>query len=391
MLKENQDAEQMTKDEGSAEQRSSPVVDALGTGVVENYQRLMKEFGIQDFSPLIHKLPPEKRHYLMRRGIIFGHTGMEPVIDAIINGEKFAVMTGIKPSSSYHVGSLMTAMEVVHFQRLGGKVYFCVADYETYVVNNLSFNDAIETAIDNIADLLALGLDPKNAYIYKQSSEELVKHYGLIFSAHVTMNELRGVYGEKPRLGYYNVALIQVADILLPQIMEGSMPTITPVGADQAPHARLSRDIVRRSFFKKRFTLPSFTYHRLIGGIDGSYKMSKSSPLSYFFLHEDMKDISYKIRNAFTGGRDTAEEQRRLGGRPEICRIFDLFKFMFEEDDNSLIEREQQCKSGELLCGPCKKQLIAKIEDYRHDHLEKKESLLEQAKEIIMSLETPQV
>ncbi len=391
MVKENQDSEQMPKDENETEQRASPVVDALGTGIVESYQKLMREFGIQDFSPLIHKLPPEKRHFLMTRGIIFGHTGMEPVIEAIINADKFAVMTGIKPSNPYHVGSLMTAMEVVHFQRLGGKVYFCIADYESYVVNNLSLNDAVDTAIDNVADLLALGLDLKNAYIYKQSSEDLVKHYGLIFSAHVTMNELRGVYGEKPRLGYYNAALIQVADILLPQIMEGPMPTITPVGADQAPHARLSRDIVRRGFFKKRFTLPSFTYHRLIGGIDGSDKMSKRNPLSSFYLHEEMKEISYKIRNAFTGGRDTAEEQRRLGGRPEICRVFDLFKFMFEEDDNSLVEREQQCRSGELLCGPCKKQLIVRIEDYRRDHLEKKENLREQAKEIVLSLETPQV
>ncbi len=390
MSEENQDAEQMTKDETPQKQSRSPVVDALGAGVVESYQKLMTEFGIRDFSPLVRKLPPEKQHFLMTRGIIFGHTGMEPVIDTIIHGKKFGVMTGIKPSNSYHVGSLMTAMEVVHFQRLGGKVYFCIADYESYVVNNLSFTDAIDTAIDNIADLLALGLDLKNAYIYKQSSENLVKHYGLIFSAHVTMNELRGVYGEKPRLGYYNAALIQVADILLPQIIEGSMPTITPVGADQAPHARLTRDVVRRGVFKKKFNLPSFTYHRLIGGIDGTDKMSKRNPLSMFYLHEDMKDISYKIRNAYTGGRDTAKEQRRLGGRPEICRVFDLFKFMFEEDDDLLKEREQQCRSGELLCGPCKKQLIVKIEDYRADHLEKKESLFDQAKEIVLSLETPQ-
>ena len=368
-------------------------VDALDGGTIENYDRLIKEFGIKPFQPLIEKIPPEKRHFLMTRGVIFGHTDMEPVIDAIVNHKKFAVMTGIKPSNSYHVGSLMTAMEVVYFQKLGGKVFFCLADFESYVVNRIPFAEAEKTAIDNIADLLALGLDPEpdKAYIYKQSAEPLVKHYGLIFSSHVTMNELRGVYGEKTRLGYYNAAMVQIADILLPQIIDGPMPTVTPVGADQAPHARLTRDIAKRGIFKQKFNLPSFTYHKLIGGIDGSDKMSKRNPLSFFYLHEDMKDITYKLKNAFTGGRDTAAEQRKLGGRPEICRIFDLYKFLFEPNDKELKEREEKCRSGELLCGQCKKELIQKVEEFRAKHLELKTSYMDKAKEIVTSLKTPEV
>ncbi len=366
-------------------------VDALDGGTIENYERLMKEFGIKPFAPLVQKLPADKRHFLMTRGVIFGHTGMEQVIDAIVNNKKFAVMTGIKPSNSYHIGSLTTAVEVVHFQKLGGKVYFCLADFETYVVNRIPFSEAEKIAIDNVADLLALGLDEKNAYIYKQSAEPMVKHYGLIFSSHVTMNELRGVYGLKTRLGYYNAAMVQIADILLPQILEGPMPTVTPVGADQAPHARLTRDIAKRGIFKQKFNLPSFTYHKLIAGIDGSDKMSKRNPLSFFYLHDDMKDITYKLKNAFTGGKDTAAEQRKLGGNPDICRIFDLYKFMFEPDDKALKEREERCRSGELLCGTCKKELIEKVKEFREKHLELKTSYMDKAKEIVTSLETPDI
>jgi len=42
-------------------------------------------------------------------------------------------MTGIKPTGQYHIGSLITCKEVLYFQNLGGKVYFCIADMEAYL------------------------------------------------------------------------------------------------------------------------------------------------------------------------------------------------------------------------------------------------------------------
>ncbi len=58
---------------------------------------------------------------------------------------------------------------------------------------------------------------------------------------------------------------------------------------------------------------------------------------------------------AFTGGRDTVEEQRKLGGRPEVCNVYAYYYFLFEEDDQALVDRELGCKKGEILCGECKK------------------------------------
>jgi tryptophanyl-tRNA synthetase len=367
------------------------VVDALEGSGISNYDRLMTEFGIEHFSNIIERIPIEKRHNFITRGIMFGHTDMLPVLDAIENRKLFGCMTGIKPTGSYHIGSLSTVQEVIYFQQLGAKVYFCVADIEAYAANDQSLEISEETAIDNIADVLALGLDPDpdKAYIYKQSTEPEVLKMGFVFSSTITSSTLRSIYGDKKNIGYYNSAFIQSADILLPQLLESPMPTVTPIGADQAPHSRLTRDIARKERFQKqyKFKLPSFTFHYLLEGIDGSEKMSKKIPMSVFSLTEDFKtEIKPKIQNALTGGKDTAAEQRKLGGEPDKCRVFDLFKFMFEPDDKALLERKTVCKNGTLLCGPCKRELMVAIENYQEHHLNKKDIQLKIAKEIIKDL-----
>ena len=68
-------------------------------------------------------------------------------------------------------------------------------------------------------------------------------------------------------------------------------------------------------------------------GLDGSPKMSKRSPMSYFTLHEENEAIKRKISHAFTGGRDTVKEQRQLGGVPEICPIYEICLYQFVTDD----------------------------------------------------------
>lgn len=333
---------------------------------------------------------PDNPHFFMTRGLMFGHTDIKPVFEAMKKKKKFAVMTGIKPSGYYHIGSLATAQELVYFQQQGGKVFYCIADLEALATNNQSLEESRLNAIDNVADLLALGLDPdpEKCLIYRQSSHTEVLKMAYVFSSNVTLNTLKGIYGDKTRLGYYNSALIQVADILLPQLIDGPMPTVTPIGADQAPHARLTRDIARKQVFQEtyKFKLPSFTYHYLIKGIDGSDKMSKKNPMSVFTLGEDLKkDIKPKIQNALTGGRDTAAEQREKGGNPDECRVFDLFRFMFEPDDEKLMDRKKRCLSGELLCGYCKKDLLQAIGDFQDKHNAKKTEMFPIAEKILAS------
>jgi len=356
-------------------------LDPWGSTLIEDYKRLMDEFGISDFRDIKPHYP--NPNHLIRRDIIFGHRGFEVVLNAIIKKEKFNVLSGIKPSGPFHLGTLTTAWEIVDFQKQGGNAFYCIADLEAYEDNGLPLEESFEIAVDNVADILALGLDYKKAYIYRQSKEERVKDMAFEFSRGVTLNMLKAIYGVK-EFGLYMTALVQVGDILLPQLEDfgGPAPTVIPVGVDQDPHIRLTRDIAKK-FKKYNFILPAATYHKLMRGLDGSEKMSKRNPMSYFTLNEDPNSIKKKIMNAFTGGRHTAQEQRKLGGQPHICNIYELYKFHFIQDDKELEKIYKQCISGEILCGECKKRAVEIILKFVEEHNKKKERYIDIARDIL--------
>ena len=96
--------------------------------------------------------------------------------------------------------------------------------------------------------------------------------------------------------------------------------------------------------------------------------MSASIPESSIFTTDKEAQAQKKIMNAFTGGRATVEEQRRLGANPYICSIFAQYNYIFEPDDGHLAEVERTCKSGERLCGDCKTELWGKVRPWLNSH-----------------------
>jgi len=358
-------------------------LDPFGATLIEDYERLYKEFGIQPFKPLLPELPIPSPP--MRRGVIFGHRDFESVLKAVREHEEFAVMSGIKPTGEFHLGTLMTAREVIYFQQQGAAAFYCIADVEAYEDNGIPLERSEKIAVGNVADLLALGFDPEDGYIYRQSQEERVKNLAIAFGRAVTLATMKAIYGER-HMGLYLSTLIQAGDILLPQLKEfgGPKPTVVPVGVDQDPHIRLTRDIASKFRRRYKFILPSSTYHKLIKALDGSAKMSKRDPMSYFTLEEKPEVIAKKISNAFTGGRPTAEEQRRLGANADICPIYDLYLFHFFEKDGDVVKLyNEECRRGKILCGECKNRLIKIVTDFVKDHQRKRRRYIDKAKEIL--------
>ncbi|MCS7140374.1 MAG: tryptophan--tRNA ligase [Candidatus Nezhaarchaeota archaeon] len=360
----------------------STIIDPWGSTAIESYEKLFEEFGIQKIDTLVEKLPHKPS--FIRRGIIFGHRDFERVVEAINGKQAFAVMSGIKPTGPLHVGTILTLREIIYFQQLGGVAFYCIADIEAYEDNGIPFEESERTSLDNLLDALALGLDPSRAYIYRQSKENDVKDLAFIFARSVTLSTIEAIYGAR-HMGLYLSALIQAGDILLPQLTRfgGPKPTVVPVGIDQDPHIRLCRDLAYKFREKYGFIPPSATYHMLIKGLDGSPKMSKRNPMSYFTLTEDIESIAYKLRNAFTGGRPTAKEQKVLGGEPEKCPIFDLYKFFFVEDDQKLLEVYYKCRNGEILCGEDKAFAVEVVTSFIKEHQRKRTSFIDKAREIL--------
>jgi tryptophanyl-tRNA synthetase len=367
----------------AADPHGKSFIDPFGTTVIEDYERLFQEFGIQPFKLLLKQIPDPSA--AMRRGVIFGHRDFDRVLEAMKTKQEFAVMSGIKPTGEFHLGTLQTAREVIYFQKHGAKAFYCIADIEAYEDNRIPFERSQKYAVGNVADLLALGFDPEKGFIYQQSKEQRVKDLAIMFGRGVTLATMKAIYGER-HLGLYLSALIQAGDILLPQLKDfgGPKPTVVPVGIDQDPHLRLTRDLAFKFRRKSNFIPPSSTYHKLIKALDGSPKMSKRSPMTYFTLEDSPEAISRKISMSFTGGRPTAEEQRRLGANPDICPIYDLYLFhYFERDEDVTKLYSQECKGGKMLCGEDKQRLIRLVTDFVKEHQRKKRQCIDKAREIL--------
>lgn len=359
-------------------------IDPWGNELLGDYERLFTEFGMKYLDEsLLSRMKNKSR--LFRRGIIFAHRDFDKFLAAVEKKEPVAAMHGIKPTGDFHMGSKLTAEELIYFQKeFGAKVFYCVANLEAYADNGLSLEESRRNAIGNVADLLALGLEPENAYIYEQSEEKRVMNLAYLFARRTTMATLQALYGDR-NIGLYFSTLTQAGDILLPQMREfgGPKEVVVPGGVDQDPHLRLCRDLAAKFQNEYGFRLPGSTYHKFFRSLDGNFKMSKRDPMSMLSLGDEPEMAYKKCMSAFTGGRATVEEQRRLGGEIEKCVIFELYTNHFEEDDRKLKERYKACTTGKLLCGECKGELACRVRDYLKEHQKKRKKLIAKAGEIL--------
>ena len=130
------------------------------------------------------------------------------------------------------------------------------------------------------------------------------------------------------------------------------------------------------------FIQPSATFHRFMTGLTGE-KMSSSKPESAIFLTDSPKEANKKIMNAKTGGAVSLEEQKRQGGKPDECMIYELFLYHLIENDKELQDIYAACKNGEKMCGHCKKHAAQLIEKLLLDLQEKRKNAKDKIKQYL--------
>ncbi|MBW2965676.1 tryptophan--tRNA ligase [Candidatus Woesearchaeota archaeon] len=353
---------------------ANKIIDPWGSELVEDYEKIVKDFGLEVFDS---KLFP-KPNRIMKRNVVFAGRDLKQIANAIKSKKRFYVLSGIMPTAEkIHFGNKMVVENIRYFQERGADAYILVADLEAAAARGVSLEEARKRAMNfHIPAFIALGLDPKKTKFYFQSENMKVTHIASETSKRVTANEFKALYGSLEPGRIYS-AFTQVGDILYPQLEE-RMPGIIPVGIDQDPHMRLTRDIVRRTKQKYNFFSPSSIYHKYTPSLDGGLKMSKSKPESLIELPENAKQACKKLMRAKTGGRDTLEEQKKMGGEPEKCMIFELYKQHLIEDDKELDKVYKDCKKGKLLCGEDKKNCCKLMTKFMNDLVKKIEKARKQ-------------
>jgi tryptophanyl-tRNA synthetase len=491
-------------------------LDPWGSSTVSDYRKLFDEFGIEEFEAVLPEVP--NPHYLMRRGVIFGHRDYRPIARAMREGEPFAVLSGFMPTGDPHIGHKLVFDEIVWHQRQGGDAYGLIADLEAHSARGMTWDEIDEHARDYLLSLLALGFDAEEGTLYRQSDNRELQDLAFELGSKARFAEFDSIYGfdGETSVSHMQSVVTQMADILYPQL-DGPKPTVIPVGPDQDPHMRLARDVAAKTrYFKiteayasfelddaerplvaraydareeyagdpdrprceeagewlatvdfdaagivasesvrestveklenagmeplrprvrfldrnatdeafealveaidgeKRryeahvdafdldseaaeelareieidhggygFVPPSSIYHRFMTGLTGG-KMSSSVPASHISLLDDPEEGYDKVKAATTGGRETAELQRELGGEADECPVYELYAYLLAGDDDAFAkEVYDECVGGERLCGGCKEQAAGLMTEFLADHQEKRE----EAKELLDGLD----
>ncbi|MCU4752567.1 tryptophan--tRNA ligase [Halobacteria archaeon AArc-curdl1] len=545
MTDDHASEESMT--DGGAAGADDVALDPWGSSSVSDYRKLFETFGIEEFDALLESVPHP--HYLMRRGVIFGHRDYRPVLEAMQNDDPFAVLSGFMPTGDPHIGHKLVFDEIIWHQERGGDAYALIADLEAHAARGLTWDEIDEHARSYLLSLLALGFDLEEGTIYRQSTNRDVQDLAFELGIDANYSELQAIYGfdGETDVSHMQSVVTQMADILYPQL-EGPKPTVIPVGPDQDPHVRLARDLAARTrffgvttayasfeatpaeltaigeaydareayaedptmprcteaadwleanaddltvveaealegdaaadsvgdaedaagdreaissavleaaisklenagmeplrprtrFLNRRatdeafealidaidgemrvfdehidafdlergdaeklartveldtggygFRPPSSIYHRFMTGLTGG-KMSSSIPASHISLLDDPEDGYDKVKSATTGGRETAEEQRELGGEADKCPVYELYAYLLAGDDDDFAKQVyDECVGGERLCGDCKEQAAHLMKEFLADHQEKREEVAELLEDADIELESP--
>ncbi len=213
-----------------------------------DYNRIVNQFGLEKVDPTLLPNPG----MLHRRGIVFAHRDLDVAVRCIRDKAPLGVLTGLMPSGRMHLGHSMVIEQVKWFQEQGADVTVAVADLEALATRGTSLSEGRKTAIEEyVLNYAALGLDPSKSNVYFQSTRPEVQRLGFTLGRRTNLSEFESIYGfsGETNLAHVQAPLVQVGDIVHPQMDEfgGLRPIVVPVGIDQDPHLRLTRDIVGKT------------------------------------------------------------------------------------------------------------------------------------------------
>ena len=251
------------------------------------------------------------------------------------------IVSGIQPSGPLHLGNYFGMIRpAVAFQTRGQAFYF-VADL--HALTTVRDPQALrQYTRDAALDLMAAGLDPTRAVLFRQSDVPEVTELawilstltplGLLERAHAFKDKVaRGLPASHALIAY---PVLMAADVLLYDT------DLVPVGRDQTQHLEIARDIAAKlnNVYGPVFKLPRASILdevAVVPGTDGQ-KMSKSygntigPGLTGDALRQRVMAIvtdSASVADAKDPSRSTIVQLYRLIASPaEVARMEDEFR-----------------------------------------------------------------
>ncbi len=338
-----------------------------------DYDRLVKEFGTKKIDTKL-RARLEKgaggTHVMLHRGFFFSHRDLDLVLDDYEKGKGFYLYTGRKPGGPMHIGHLIPMVFTKWLQeKFKVNLYIEITDDENFLHKKESkWEETCGFAEENIREIAAVGFDPDRTFIYRDS-EYVGNIYPMLLkiSRKVTLSTVKAVFGftNETNIGLNFYPAMQ----MMPTFFEKKRCLI-PSAIDQDPYWRIQRDIAESLGYHKTAAIHS----KFLSPLQGAQgKMSSSIRESAIWLDDDEKTVRNKVmKYAFSGGRATLEEHRKLGADLSVDVPFQWLSVLFEPDDGELKRIAEEYGSGRMLTGEIKGILAERLNAFLEGHRAKK-------------------
>ncbi|MFQ5730485.1 MAG: tryptophan--tRNA ligase [Planctomycetaceae bacterium] len=283
------------------------------------------------------------------------------------------VLSGIQPTGRFHLGNYFGAIRQYIALQDNEQAYYFIADLHalTTIRNPEELRGYVR---DAAIDLLALGLDPGQATLFRQSDVPEISELTWLLMTVTQMHLLEKCHAYKDKkskglpadAGLFAHPVLMAADILAYD------SDVVPVGVDQVQHIEVTRDIAGRfnsTYETEVFVLPKahvVESTARVPGVDGE-KMSKSYG-NVIEIFQPAKKLRKTIMSIKTDS--TPVEAPKV---PESCTIFTLYELFATEEQQA--ELAARYRAGGMGYGEAKQQLFEAAMEYFGDAYQRRAEL----------------
>ena len=269
-------------------------------------------------------------------------------MDTVVPARK-VMLSGLKPTGDLTLGSYLGAIKNWAERAEQFDCYYFMADLHALTTRN-NPADLRRRTLEQLAQYVACGLDPKKNTLFIQSHVPAHAELGWILNCYTMFGELSRMTQFKDKSaknadningGLFTYPALMAADILLYQ------PDFVPVGDDQKQHVELTRDVAQRfnNLYGETFKVPE-PYIPKVGArvmdlLDPHSKMSKSDEIGNgrVCLMDSPEDIARKFKRAVTDSDTERCVRYDPETKPGVANLMSIYAAVtgksFEE-----IERE---------------------------------------------------
>jgi tryptophanyl-tRNA synthetase len=261
-------------------------------------------------------------------------------------GEKKRLFTGLQPSGALHIGNYFGALKPFTDFYKDYESMLMVADYHS--LTSLKDPKVLrENIIDVVRAYLAVGVNPDEVTIFKQSDVQEHTELAWIFESLVTVPFLERAHAYKDKVakgleanaGLFNYPMLMAADILLYDT------DTVPVGKDQQQHIEYAREAANKfnNAYGEMFKEPAgvIVETGVIPGTDGE-KMSKSykNTIPLFGTRDEITKAVMSIVTDSSGERpaNVYAIHRLFKTEDELADLYEKNKGSYKMLKDALIE-----------------------------------------------------